>query len=243
MAYCWLIPLAMAALPFTTSNYGGAGAWCSITSLDMKSLEWGTFWRFAIIYVPLWICIAVNLYMYFRVYRALRGHEAAMAAYAEPEEEGGSAVEAEDESAMVAEDSGRRIGPRGVEQSTSTPIIARLQLYTLALVVCWSWATVNRVREAIHPDAHAIFWLYILQYMFQVSDWQRGVPPERSCLVKVATAGREETLTLRKSSLLYVLLARSRTPRLSRSHANIQQNWKLSLNSRAIAPTKFWLVY
>lgn len=72
MAYCWLIPLAMACLPFTTDNYGDAGAWCSITSKDLKSLQWGTFWRFAIIYVPLWICVFINAYMCVTVYRAMR---------------------------------------------------------------------------------------------------------------------------------------------------------------------------
>ena len=72
MAYCWLIPLVMACLPFTTDNYGDAGAWCSITSKDLKSLQWGTFWRFAIIYVPLWICVFLNAYMCVTVYRAMR---------------------------------------------------------------------------------------------------------------------------------------------------------------------------
>lgn len=76
MAYCWLIPLAMACLPFTTDNYGDAGAWCSITSKDLKSLVWGTFWRFAVIYVPLWVCIGVNVYMCFKVYRAMRSVKA-----------------------------------------------------------------------------------------------------------------------------------------------------------------------
>lgn len=72
MAYCWLIPLVMACLPFTTDNYGEAGAWCSITSRDLKSLVWGTFWRFAVIYAPLWICVFVNAYMCLTVYRAMR---------------------------------------------------------------------------------------------------------------------------------------------------------------------------
>lgn len=180
MAYCWLVPLVMAGLPFTTNNYGDAGAWCSITAKDLKSIEWGTFWRFAIIYVPLWACVAGNAYMYFRVNRAMRGHEAAMAAYVEPEdsqvggrEEEGPVVAGDGGGATAAAESGRRIGPQGIELSTSTPIIARLQLYPLALVVCWSWATVNRVREAINPSSPDVFWLYILQYSFQVRHVRR----------------------------------------------------------------------
>lgn len=165
MAYCWLIPLVMACLPFTTDNYGGAGAWCSITARDLKSLEWGTFWRFAIIYAPLWVCVGVNAYMCIKVYRAMRGFEAAMVAYAVPM---GSGEGGEPEEASVVGGRGQGGGRGVVESSTSMPIINRLRLYPMALVVCWSWATVNRVMEAIEPYAETVFWLYILQYTFQV---------------------------------------------------------------------------
>ncbi|CAM9652236.1 unnamed protein product, partial [Hapterophycus canaliculatus] len=189
MAYCWLIPLVMACLPFTTDNYGDAGAWCSITSKDLKSLVWGTFWRFAVIYVPLWVCIGVNMYMCFKVYRAMRGFEAAMVAYMEPREgEGEAAAEAtagtsrgHGSPSAAASGEGRegwgaeeedgeavRRGPGGIEMSTSIPIIDRLRLYPIALMVCWSWATVNRVREAIEPYGESMFWLFVLQYTFQV---------------------------------------------------------------------------
>lgn len=184
MAYCWLIPLVMACLPFSTNNYGDAGAWCSITAKDLKSIEWGTFWRFAIIYVPLWLCVAVNAYMCFKVYRAMRGFEAAMVAYIEPAGMGGEAeAGGGTEGATVAGEMGRlgegearRSGQGGMEVSTSMPIINRLRLYPMALVVCWSWATANRVREAIEPYASAIFWLYVLQYTFQVGKtWGKKV--------------------------------------------------------------------
>lgn len=165
MAYCWLIPLVMACLPFTTDNYGDAGAWCSITARDLKSLEWGTFWRFAVIYVPLWVCVGVNAYMCIKVYRAMRGFEAAMVAYAVPEG-GGEGGERGEASVVGAGEQGG--GGTAVESSTSMPIINRLRLYPIALVVCWSWATVNRVKEAIDPYGETDFWLYILQYSFQV---------------------------------------------------------------------------
>ncbi|CAN0268085.1 unnamed protein product [Discosporangium mesarthrocarpum] len=41
-----------------------------------------------------------------------------------------------------------------------------MRLYPIALVVCWSWATVNRIHEALAPY-ESIFWLYVLQYTFQ----------------------------------------------------------------------------
>ncbi|CAM9189802.1 unnamed protein product [Ectocarpus sp. 8 AP-2014] len=177
MAYCWLIPLGMACLPFTTDNYGDAGAWCSITSKDLKSLEWGTFWRFAVIYVPLWVCVGVNGYMCVKVHRAMRGFEAAMVAYVEPGHEmqaGGSSADGTGAGgappaaeAAAAGGGGARTGPGGGETSTSIPIIERLRLYPIVLVVCWSWATVNRIREAIEPYAESLFWLFILQYSFQ----------------------------------------------------------------------------
>lgn len=63
---------------------------------------------------------------------------------------------------------GATTGPGGVETSTSIPIIERLRLYPIVLVVCWSWATVNRIKEAIEPYAQSVFWLFILQYSFQV---------------------------------------------------------------------------
>lgn len=204
MAYCWLVPLFMSALPFTTDNYGDAGAWCSITSKDLKSLEWGTFWRFAVIYVPLWIAVAVNAYLCVSVYRAVRGIEAAAYDDDSADEHSSSLASASeteggDETVMhqgggVDTGLGARRGlsletdtrrgegeavPGGAvvmgtgqglrrqRTSTSTAIVNRLRWYPIALVVCWSWATVNRVREAIDPYG-AIFWLYVLQYSFQV---------------------------------------------------------------------------
>lgn len=172
----------MAALPFSTDSYGDAGAWCSITARDLKSLEWGTFWRFSIIYVPLWVAVAINGYMCYRVYMAIKGFEAAMVVYDEPLEEPDTRSASPDTEwggpygGGGWGTSGRRSGgaaggggrsSRSSWSSTSMGIVNRLRLYPIALVVCWSWATVNRLREAIDPYG-AIFWLYILQYSFQV---------------------------------------------------------------------------
>lgn len=176
MAWCWFVPLMMATLPFSTNNYGDAGAWCSITAKDLKSLEWGTFWRFTIIYVPLWVTIGINAYMCFSVYRAVKGFEAAaMLAYEEAPDEATptpspSRAESGREEGAAREGGGGGGGQGGGGQSatsTSMAIVNRLRLYPIALVVCWSWATVNRVFEAIDPYG-AVFWLYVLQYSFQV---------------------------------------------------------------------------
>lgn len=108
-----------------------------------------------------------------------------MAVYAEPGEgdgtEGSSAAErggdrnggvrggdGEQQETGAGAGPGARIGPGGLEMSTSIPIIERLRLYPIALVICWSWATVNRVHEALHPKGQTVFWLFMLQYTFQV---------------------------------------------------------------------------
>ncbi|CAM9452076.1 unnamed protein product [Choristocarpus tenellus] len=143
---CWVLPAVFSALPFTTNSYGDAGAWCSITSQDLKSFVWGTFWRFAIIYVPLWISVTVNLFMYSKVMHSMRGLEASMAVYREED-----TTEA---------------GSEGGEGLASFSIINRMRMYPVVLIVCWSWATVNRVLEAVDPYG-AVYWLYILQYTFQ----------------------------------------------------------------------------
>lgn len=102
-----------------------------------------------------------------------------MVAYAEPSQEGGEGGEGDGGggigTAAVAEGGQGDMEPAagttargGVESSTSMSIINRLRLYPIALVVCWSWATANRVREAIEPYSQSLFWLYILQYTFQV---------------------------------------------------------------------------
>lgn len=249
MAYCWLVPLAMSLLPFTTDNYGGAGAWCSITSKDLKSLEWGTFWRFAIIYVPLWVAVAFNGYLCLRVYRAVKGFEASLAAYDDDDDDDDDvrteaegplpptgdgdteATGANEEKAApqgsrsrdrdrdssggssIASDESRRGRDGGAvgmtraaryggqrrprrQASASTTIVSRLRLYPIALVICWSWATVNRVHEAIYPYS-PIFWLYVLQYSFQVREqlksmyqkYQHATPPSRLALLKARARG------------------------------------------------------
>lgn len=99
-----------------------------------------------------------------------------MVAYAEPGDggqEGGDATAVERAGGGGGSGGGHgrgvgRTGPGGLEMSTSIPIIRRLRLYPAALVVCWFWATVNRVREAFMPYGASMFWLFVLQYGFQV---------------------------------------------------------------------------
>jgi len=45
-------------------------------------------------------------------------------------------------------------------------LIKRLKLYPLILVVCWFWATINRLQNAFNPN-NEVFWLYVLQVLFR----------------------------------------------------------------------------
>lgn len=56
---------------------------------------------------------------------------------------------------------------QGTEMPTKyKALIKRLKLYPLILVVCWTWATINRLQNAFSPD-NPVFWLYVLQSLFR----------------------------------------------------------------------------
>jgi len=55
------LPFVLATLPFSTSSYGSAGAWCWIRT---KPRADSNGWRFSIFYVPCWLCITYNAYVY-----------------------------------------------------------------------------------------------------------------------------------------------------------------------------------
>jgi len=44
--------------------------------------------------------------------------------------------------------------------------VRRLKYYPITLVVCYFWATVNRIHNMMVPDS-PIFWLYLLQLSFK----------------------------------------------------------------------------
>eukprot|EP00698_Gefionella_okellyi_P011695 TRINITY_DN3100_c0_g1_i1.p1 TRINITY_DN3100_c0_g1~~TRINITY_DN3100_c0_g1_i1.p1 ORF type:complete len:440 (+),score=51.64 TRINITY_DN3100_c0_g1_i1:162-1481(+) len=44
--------------------------------------------------------------------------------------------------------------------------VKRMGLYPLILIICYSWATVNRIQNYIAPDT-PLFWLYLLHVLFE----------------------------------------------------------------------------
>jgi hypothetical protein len=166
MALCWGIPLIMALLPLTTGNYGDVGAWCSISTDDIRHLDAGTVWRFLMLYIPMWVSVCVNFWMHFQVSKAIRGLEFAASTSSTPasawqRQSYGSLAETKPHSADDEESPRQKTG-----QSRSLAIINHLRMYPVALLVCWFWAFVNGVYEVIYPT-DPLFWLYLLQYIFQ----------------------------------------------------------------------------
>jgi len=74
----WSISLVLTLLPFSTGSYGDSGGWCWITvktkgtNSDVVQQNWGTAWRFIQFYIPLWLIIGYNSYVYFSIYKRLR---------------------------------------------------------------------------------------------------------------------------------------------------------------------------
>ena len=116
--YGWLVPGLLALLPLSTNSYGDAGAWCWIHS---KTWAETTAWRFTIFYVPLWIAIAFNGYVYWLTTKTLRRLL-----------DVSSSVEGDD-------------APQRLEA-----LIDRLKYYPLILIICWTLATINRIDNSIH---------------------------------------------------------------------------------------------
>eukprot|EP00457_Paulinella_chromatophora_P006714 gb/GEZN01006733.1/.p1 GENE.gb/GEZN01006733.1/~~gb/GEZN01006733.1/.p1 ORF type:complete len:330 (-),score=36.45 gb/GEZN01006733.1/:576-1565(-) len=65
---CWGWPALMTVLPLITSSYGDTGGWCWINANDAASKTW-LLLQF---YIPLWVFISYNLWVYVKVYRKMK---------------------------------------------------------------------------------------------------------------------------------------------------------------------------
>ena len=75
------IPLVGTLLPLFTSSYGNTGAWCWITTPEdaaadqVKGVDWldkGTMWLVLVFYLPLWLAIIYNSFVYVVVTNSLQ---------------------------------------------------------------------------------------------------------------------------------------------------------------------------
>ncbi len=170
MVVCWGIPIGMTLLPFISHNYDNlnSDAWCNISGMDTSGEYEVELWGLFLLYVPLWVAIIANFWMLFRVSEAILQLENIASRIGVtsgipvgnqyPSSKSYGALE-EDSSSTCSpvEPPGP---PKG--QSRTVGIINLLRMYPVALCVCYSWATINRIYELI-TNTQSPFWLYVLQ--------------------------------------------------------------------------------
>jgi hypothetical protein len=131
------VPVLFALLPFSwtiegSEAYANAGAWCFISTNNERTPKMhggfnvGTMWRFLLFYCPLWLCMLYNLAAYGRIIRILRASL-------------GSQRSTENE---------QEVKKKEVKKDQ---LINRLRLYPIILVVCWTFGSINRIQNAVHP--------------------------------------------------------------------------------------------
>lgn len=146
--YAWGVPLLFVLLPFTTASRMPTGYAYSNTFegwsdsydgawcwiADGDSEGVGTSWRFLTFYVPLWLAMFYNLWSYNKVIKTLK-------------------ITLKNQTQV--QDADHRV---------KLKIVRRLRWYPALLVVCWTFATINRVQNAVR--GRPLFTLYILHVMF-----------------------------------------------------------------------------
>mmetsp|Transcript_2838 Transcript_2838/g.4051 ORF Transcript_2838/g.4051 Transcript_2838/m.4051 type:complete len:337 (-) Transcript_2838:253-1263(-) len=150
-AVCFGLPALIACLPLITSDYGNTGAWCSITGDHEKEVDTGSIWMLVCFYIPLWLSIGYICYAYLGVYRVIQGVKAAfaMAGY----HEGSGETKSEPSTLALGQ-------PQGLAMEYSK----RLFLYPLIIVVCYSFASINKIYML--ATGNGVFTLYLLQFTF-----------------------------------------------------------------------------
>ncbi|CAM9124871.1 unnamed protein product [Scytosiphon promiscuus] len=145
----WGAALLSMLLPFTTDSYGSTGSWCWIETNPEADIDVGTMWRYLVLYCPLWAAIAFNIAVYVRITGVLRRLSAGIG-------EGGGDSGGGDASAA---------GPSTDQQIRMTKFVKRLVWYPAVLIAAWTFATINRIQNAVDPD-NPIFGLFLLHTSF-----------------------------------------------------------------------------
>ncbi|CAM9883270.1 unnamed protein product [Ectocarpus sp. 6 AP-2014] len=133
----WGSALLSTLLPFTTDSYGSTGSWCWIETNPGSDVDVGTMWRYLVLYCPLWAAIVFNIKVYVRIFSVVRRFSTEIAGDA-------SAV-----------------GPSAEQQTRMTKFSKRLVWYPAVLIASWTFATINRIQNAVDPD-HPVFGLFLL---------------------------------------------------------------------------------
>jgi disulfide bond formation protein DsbB len=67
-AVVWGSAAFLSLMPLTTESYGQSGPWCWISGdKDVDQM-----WRFLSFYIPLWLAVGVNAYLYYAISNTLK---------------------------------------------------------------------------------------------------------------------------------------------------------------------------
>ncbi|CAM9810808.1 unnamed protein product, partial [Hapterophycus canaliculatus] len=136
----WGAALFSMLLPFTTDSYGSTGSWCWIEANPELNFDVGTMWRYLVLYCPLWAAIVFNIVVYVRIIGIIRRFSTGIS--------GGDG-------------GGPSLGPSAEQQTRMTKFVKRLVWYPAVLIAAWTFATINRIQNAVDPD-NPIFALFLL---------------------------------------------------------------------------------
>lgn len=131
---CFGVPIALTIAAGADGALGPSTSWCYVT--DAKA-----YWRWILLYGPLWTAVLFNGIVYGRIYWRLKR----------------TLTTSAQSSATESQASRARIDA----------VMRRLVWYPAILVVVWFWPTVNRLNEAV--TGRQVFALTLLQRTFSSS--------------------------------------------------------------------------
>eukprot|EP00899_Mesostigma_viride_P014372 jgi/Mesvir1/22936/Mv19449-RA.1 len=134
--YVWGTSIFLASVPLIGNHYGYSPVFCWVKSETL----YGQILSILIFYGPLWCAILFNAVVYFRVIRRLR-HTMKIKGWASS------------------------FSDKNQHDRLEIKVVKRLFFYPLILLVCWAWATANRIQNFVSPESPH-FWLYVLHISF-----------------------------------------------------------------------------
>jgi len=153
---CWGVPIFLTILPTFSKSYGYSNGWCWLVDDSF-----GNAWKFCSFYLPLWISILYLIIVYYRIYQSLdRSRQQARttsteAVTATADEEGSSgAVNEAAERAREAD-------------AARAKIMSRIKWYPALLIVCYTFATINRIYNIFGSPLFSLTVLHFVGIRFR----------------------------------------------------------------------------
>lgn len=140
--------LLISLIPFIGDHYGDSGAWCWIDNSDT-----GHALRYLTFYLWLWIGFGTICFFYYQIALALASLTTS------PSDDAGCCGGLCRIMKVVFR--GDPDGEYGPELERIRGILTRLCLYPLVMVLCWSFASVDRLQHSFSPDDPSIMLTYL----------------------------------------------------------------------------------